>query len=60
MVGGAERGTPVTKILKYDASVWSHVGDLQIARYDFTLAFDGNELLVIGGWGNDFTSTDAT
>ena len=67
VVGGQQDGIGIhKKILKFEANVWSHVGDLQISRQQAALAFDGNELLIIGGWGtyngvhNTFPDNDAT
>ena len=61
MVGGRVRyigNTP--KILKYESGVWTHVGDLQHARHHPVLAFNDNELFIIGGWSDTFTDNDAT
>lgn len=54
------------KVLKFEANVWSHEGDLQITRGRMhALAFNGNELLIIGGTsnarvGDAFENNDAT
>ena len=67
MVGGQQDGIAVhKKILKFEANVWSHVGDMQFSRTgEPQLAFNGNELLIMGGasnpaWGVAFTNNDAT
>ena len=63
VVGGNQsRPGNSRKILKYEGDVWSHVGDLQIARHSPALAFNGNELIIIGGWadGYRFPDNDAT
>ena len=53
-VGGNLRyGGVVTTIAKYDAGVWTHVGDLLSARTMAGLVFNGNELLIIGGSSPD-------
>ena len=41
------------KVLKFEANVWAHEGDLQISRIRMpALAFNGNELLIFGGYGD--------
>ena len=67
VVGGQQDGIAIhKKILKFEANVWSHVGDMQFSRRDEPqLAFNGNELLIMGGysherWGAPFTDDDAT
>ena len=61
MVGGVVQGLGHTsKILKYDAGIWSHVGDLQHAREQPSLAFNDNQLVIIGGWSNTYSDNDAT
>ena len=67
VVGGQQDGIAIhKKILKFEANVWSHIGDLQFSRTgEPTLAFNGNELLIMGGyshevWGDAFTDNDAT
>ena len=52
VVGGGLRwsdGRGVTTIAKYDAGVWTHVGDLLRYRTKPNLVFNGNELIIIGG-----------
>ena len=61
MVGGGVQYTGfTTKILKYESGVWTHVGDLQHGRSRHRLAFNDNQLLILGGWSNTSTDNDAT
>ena len=61
MVGGHIHRLGMTpKILKYDAGIWSHVGDLQHGRSMPSLAFNDNQLLIIGGWSDTYSDNDAT
>lgn len=60
--GDLDRQGKQTKIVKYQADVWSHVGDLQIPRTDPSVVFNGNELIIIAGWGeqNQYENNEAT
>lgn len=50
IVGGkTEENGHVPTVLKYQADVWSQLGDLVHARWWSGLAINGNELLVMGG-----------
>ena len=60
MTGGSTNFGFSTKILKYEADVWTHVGDFQRARYLHSTVFNGNQLVIIGGIGSDFDNNDAT
>lgn len=60
IVGGNGNGSDSTKIIKWDAEVWSHVGDLQHRRHLAVLAMNGNQLLIIAGVSATFTDTQAT
>ena len=57
-VGGRGRGGNSSKILKYESGVWTHVGDLQHARHGLSLALNDNEIIILGGWSQTFTSND--
>ena len=58
MVGGRHRVGNSSKILKYESGVWTHLGDLQHARHGLVLALNDNELIILGGWSQTFTSND--
>ena len=49
-----------SKILKWEAEVWSYVGDLQHARNFPVLAMNGDQLLIMAGWSTTFTNNQAT
>ena len=50
----------INKILKYEANVWTHVGDLQHARHLPAAALSGNQLWTFGGASDTFADNDAT
>lgn len=58
--GHTRRSGFVSKILKWEAEVWSHVGDLQYPRAGSVLAMNGDQILIIAGWSNTFTDNEAT
>ena len=60
IVGGRGRYGDLSKILKWEAEVWSHVGDLQHPRHGLVLAMNGDQLLIMCGWSTTFTDNQAT